>query len=235
MPKAMILAAGMGTRLLPYTATLPKALVPLAGKPLIAHVLERLVSFGFSQIVVNLHHHSHLLREYLEQLDSGNLSISFSDESPNLLDTGGAIRKAAWFFNDDEPFLVHNCDVISGIALDEMIEVHKNNNALATLAVSRRQTKRPLAFNENGSLSGRWKPELTDQVKPLAFSGVYVLSPKIFSYMPEQSAFSIIDVLLQASKTGKVIAYEHDPGIWVDAGSILNFAKAEELLKTLKL
>lgn len=234
MPKAMILAAGLGTRLLPHTATLPKALVPLSGKPLIAHVLERLTKFGFTEIVVNLHHHSRMLREYLEKRHCCTCKISFSDESEALLDTGGGIRKAAWFFDDGEPFLVHNCDVISLIALDEMFEVHKKNKALATLAVSRRPTSRPLAFDESGSLSGRWVPRRAEQIRPLAFSGVYVLSPGIFFHMPAGGAFSIIDVLLQASKNDKVQAYEHDPEIWADAGNTGNFAIAEALLKNIE-
>lgn len=234
MPKAMILAAGFGTRLLPYTATLPKALVPLAGKPLIEHVLERLTKFGFTEIVVNLHHHGRMLREYLDTRHFGSCKISFSDESLVLLDTGGGISKAAWFFDDDEPFLVHNCDVISRIALDEIFDSHKKTQAFATLAVSRRKTARPLAFDDEGCLSGRWNPDMTAQIKPLAFSGVYVLSPGVFSYMPAGIAFSVIDVLLQASRNEKVLAYEHDPEIWVDAGNIINFAKAEALLKNIK-
>lgn len=235
MPKAMILAAGLGTRLMPLTANQPKALVPLAGKPLIEHVLERFRKFNLQDIIVNLHHHHVQLRSFLEQEKFSDLNILYSDESAKLLDTGGGIRKAAWFFNDGYPFLVHNCDVISEIPLDEMINSHIERKAVATLAVTSRITSRPLAFDFNGLLINRWDNHFTAIAEPLAFSGIYILDPAIFSIMPGTGSFPIIDVLIKAATKMPVIAWKHDPEIWVDAGRPENFSKALELIKNAHL
>lgn len=235
MPKAMILAAGLGKRLMPYTEHLPKALVPLAGAPMISHVIRRLESFGFNEIIVNLHHHGNILRDYLARPEATNVSIAFSDESDLLLDTGGGVARASWFFKEDEPFLVHNCDVISLIPLDEMMEFHNRNKALATLAVSERNTSRPLAFSNQGLLVGRWAAHQDPGTRPLAFSGISVLNPSILAYKPSQDAFSIIEMFINASSTERIIAFEHDPGIWADAGNINNLSRAEHLIKNAHL
>ena len=123
MLKAMILAAGMGTRLMPYTARQPKALVPLAGKPLIEHVLDRFRKINIKDVVINLHHHADQLYSFLCSGRFNDFRFSFSDESDQLLDTGGGIKRAARFFNDSKSVLVHNCDVISKIPLDEMLQI----------------------------------------------------------------------------------------------------------------
>ncbi len=235
MPKAMILAAGLGTRLLPFTSTQPKALIPLAGKPLIAHVLERMKQYNYKDIIVNIHHHGRKLKDYLISGGFSDINISFSDENENLLDTGGAIRKAEWFFQDGMPFLVHNCDVISLIPLDEMMQFHKSRKVIATLAVSTRNTSRPLAFNHHGNLTGRYNASMPVDIKGLAFSGIYIVDPAIFSLMPAGGIFSIVDTFINVSKSYDVVAYEHDPEIWVDAGSINNFEKAAHLLKNVHL
>ena len=231
MPKAMILAAGTGTRLMPLTADQPKALVSVASKPLIEHVLDRFKTFKFFDVLVNLHHHADQMQDFLGSEKFKDFNITFSDEREKLLDTGGGIRKAAWFFNDGRPFLVHNCDVISTIPLNEMLRFHIARKAIATLAVSDRKTSRPLAFNKVGRLVDRWSQANEPGSCPLAFSGIYILDPAIFSYMPGEDVFSIIDVLIRASRESSVLAWEHSPDIWVDAGSIKNIAKAEELLK----
>jgi NDP-sugar pyrophosphorylase family protein len=230
MPKAFILAAGLGTRLKPYTDTLPKALVPLEGRPLIAHVLRRLKIFGYRDILVNLHHHADKLQHYLLKQFAQDFNFEFSDESAQLLDTGGAIKKASPFLKN-EIFLVHNCDVISAIPLEAMMDFHLQNKSLATLAVSARKTSRPLAFDQNKLLKGRWSADTGGQFRALAFSGVYILSPDIFSFMPSGEVFSIIDVLIAASGQDKVQAFEHPPEIWEDAGTMTNFEIASALLK----
>lgn len=231
MPKAMILAAGKGTRLMHLTESQPKALVSVAGKPLIEHVLDRFKTFKFFDVLVNLHHHADQLQVFLGSEKFKDFTIAISDEREKLLDTGGGIRKAAWFFNDGRPFLVHNCDVISTIPLDEMLRFHIARKAIATLAVSDRKTSRPLAFSKAGRLVDRWSEASEPGSRLLAFSGIYILDPAIFSYMPGEDVFSIIDVLIRASLETLVLAWEHNPGIWVDAGSIKNITKAEELLK----
>ncbi|MBE0661965.1 MAG: nucleotidyltransferase family protein [Bacteroidales bacterium] len=235
MFKAMILAAGLGTRLLPLTLNQPKALVEVAGKPLIEHVLDRFRLLGIRDIVVNLHHHSGQLQAFLGSEKFKEFNITFSDESGQLLDTGGAIRKASWFFDNGQPFLVHNCDVISLVPLNELMQAHKRNRAIATLAVSDRKTSRPLAFTPNGKLIDRWNEKTSHASRPLAFSGIYVLDPAIFSFMPNVDAFSIIDVLVTAAATRPVFAFEHSPEIWVDAGNVNNLEKAEQLLENFHL
>jgi len=235
MTKAMILAAGLGTRLLPLTENRPKALVEIAGKPLIGHVMESLRKQKIKNIIVNLHHFADQLQQYLSGPEFGDLEISFSDERQKLLDTGGAISNAAWFFDDHRPFLVHNCDVISLIPLDELIDFHIQNKAVATLAVSPRNTQRPLAFSSEGLLVGRWNNKIQQGIRPLAFSGIYVLSPEIFSFMPAKDVFSIIDVLIAAAEKKPVLAFEHREEIWVDAGSRKNLKKTVQLLKNTHL
>lgn len=231
MPKAMILAAGMGTRLMPLTDSLPKALVPLAGKPLIEHVLNRFRIFGISEVIINLHHRGGQLRNFLESERFSDFHFAFSDESDKLLDTGGGLRKAAWFFNDGRPFLVHNCDVISRIPLNIMLQSHYRRKAMATLAVSKRETSRPLAFTRGGMLAGRYDITGSTDAVPMAYSGICILDPAVFNFMPSEDVFSIIDVLTSSSKSGIVAAFEHSPEIWADAGSIQNFEKAEGLLE----
>ncbi|MDP2423158.1 MAG: sugar phosphate nucleotidyltransferase [Bacteroidales bacterium] len=231
MPRAMILAAGMGTRLRPLTEDKPKALVKINHKPLIEHVIERLQNFGYHDVIVNLHHRANLLKTFLESKKLNSLNLSFSDETTKLLDTGGGIKKARWFFSDGEPFLVHNCDVISKIPIDRMLNQHMLSGALATLAVSNRHTARPLAFDESNHLKERFKSNEIPQVKgevlrPLAFSGIYLLDPEIFNFMPDKDVFSIVDVLIEAATSRLVMAYEHDPAIWMDVGSKNNLQKA---------
>jgi NDP-sugar pyrophosphorylase family protein len=235
MPKAMILAAGTGTRLMPMTTARPKAMVPLAGKPLIEHVLDRFREYNITDVLVNLHHHADQLQAFLSQEKFRNFNISVSDEREKLLDTGGGIRKAAWFFNDGRPFLVHNSDVISAIPLDQMLMLHLSGNAIATLAVSKRKTSRPLAFDKNGKLIDRWDEKKYPDGRALAFSGIYILDPAIFSFMPDDDVFSIVDVMIRAAKDAPVLAFEHSPEIWVDAGTIKNFKKAEDLIKNAHL
>lgn len=234
MLKAMILAAGLGTRLLPLTSKQPKALVEVAGKPLIEHVLDRFRQCGIREFIINLHHHSGQLQEFLGSEKFKEFSITFSDESGQLLDTGGGIRKASWFLSG-QPFLVHNCDVISLVPLNEMMLEHKRGRAIATLAVSDRKTSRPLAFTPDGKLTGRWSDKVSHTSRPLAFSGIYVLDPAIFSFMPDADAFSIIDVLVTAAVKMPVVSFEHSPDIWVDAGNFNNLGKAEQLLKNFHL
>ena len=235
MMKAMILAAGLGTRLLPHTSRCPKALVPLAGQPMIAHVLKRFRRYGISNVVVNLHHFGGQIQSYLAKPAFSGFHFFYSDESDLLLDTGGAIKNAAQFFTEGKPFLVHNCDVISQIPLDRMLMHHHESKAIATLAVSKRSTSRPLAFGRDGFLRGRYGQTTEHDSIPLAFSGVSILDPVIFTFMPRAKVFSIIDVLIAACTRFPVVAFEHEPDIWVDAGNIKNFQKAEELLKNVHL
>ena len=157
--KAMILAAGLGTRLRPLTDSRPKALVEIAGRTLLEITLSRLRAFGIREVIINVHHFADLILEYLKTNDNFGMRVEVSREEI-LLDTGGGLKKAAWFFLEDsnrleEPFILHNVDVISTIDLRRMVRFHTENQALATLAMQNRETSRYLLFNEQLQLRGR--------------------------------------------------------------------------------
>ncbi len=158
--KAMILAAGLGTRLRPLTDTRPKALVELNNRTLLEITITRLKSFGVTEAIINVHHFADMVIDYLKSKNNFNMRLEISREDHQLLDTGGGLKKAAWFFQEnpshlDEPFLLHNVDVISNIDLNAMLQFQKENHALATLAVQSRPSSRQLLFNDQLQLSGR--------------------------------------------------------------------------------
>ncbi|MDR3726968.1 MAG: nucleotidyltransferase family protein [Terracidiphilus sp.] len=229
--KAMILAAGLGTRLRPLTDDRPKALVTVAGRTLLELALCRLRAFGVHQVIVNTHHYADMLIEYLHANHNFGMTIEISREE-GLLDTGGGLKNAAPFFLDSssasqEPFILHNVDVLSSIDLDRMMRYHIEQNALATLAVQDRATSRYLLFDQQNQLCGRragleGKPELarpTAQAQALAFSGIHILSPCIFSLLEEEGAFSIIPAYLRlAAQAEKIVAYRADDCYWRDLG-----------------
>jgi NDP-sugar pyrophosphorylase family protein len=237
--KAMILAAGLGTRLRPLTDNRPKALVEIEGRTLLEITLRRLASFGIREVIVNVHHFADMVVEYLDANGNFGMRVEISREE-TLLDTGGGLKKAAWFFLQDgdhpqEPFLVHNVDVISTIDFGRMLEVHQQSGALATLAVQDRKTSRYLLFDENDQLCGRRSgseecPEMSRpcrEVRALAFSGVHVISPRLFSLMSENGAFSIIAAYLRLSGHGSSIgAFRADDYYWRDLGKPGNVAQA---------
>jgi NDP-sugar pyrophosphorylase family protein len=228
MMKAMILAAGLGTRLGPVTETMPKALVPVAGKPMIMNLLERLSSWGIKEFVINVHHFADELEFFLRNLNFSGITISISDERDLLLDTGGAIKRAAEYFADGKPFLVNNVDVLTATSPFKLLSFHVESCAMATLAVRDRVTSRYLLFNQDHILAGRENrstgmKEMVgtnhDNLKSLAFSGVQIMSPGIFRYFPAGPCFSIIDLYLAAATAGeKVVAYRHDEDQWIDLG-----------------
>ena len=238
--KAMILAAGLGTRLRPLTNDRPKALVTVAGRTLLELTLSRLRKFGVNEVILNVHHFADMIVDYLEANQNFGMHIEISREDA-LLDTGGGLKKAAWFFLEgrgprDEPFIVHNVDVLSTIDLDHMVRFHSEHNALATLAVQERDTSRPLLFNENGQLCGRRTSRdaetewalAAQQVNQLAFCGIHVLSPRIFADLPEQGAFSIIPAYLRLASHGEsILAFRADEYYWRDLGRPENIAEAE--------
>jgi NDP-sugar pyrophosphorylase family protein len=243
--KAMILAAGLGTRLRPLTDDRPKALVTLAGRTLLEITLARLRSFGVSEVIVNAHHHAEMIADYIKAHDFG-MRIELSLEE-NLLDTGGGLKRAAHFFIDSvgsnpEPFILHNVDVLSAIDLGRMMRFHMEQRALATLAVQQRESSRQLLFDEQGQLCGRRivradravSPEIEWArpclgMQPLAFAGIHVLSPLIFEKMDEQGAFSIIDANLHLASQGeKIVAFRADGYYWRDLGRPENLLAAAQ-------
>lgn len=240
--KAMVLAAGLGTRLRPLTNDRPKALVTVAGKTLLEITLLTLQSFGVDEVIVNVHHFADRICDFLDESGNFGMHIEISHEE-ELLDTGGGLKKAAWFFLDDgadEPFILHNVDVLSTIDLERMVRQHTEQGALATLAVQERETSRYLLFDENGQLCGRRKGRdgSNEMARPaalaqaLAFSGIHVISPRLLTEMREEGAFSIIDAYLHLAARGeKVAAFRADEYYWRDLGRPENIAEAERDLE----
>jgi len=241
--KAMIFAAGLGTRLKPYTETMPKALVPVAGTPMIEILIRHLLKNGINQIIVNVHHFSGQLVGFLNENDNFGADIAISDESEKLLDTGGGLKKAAWFFDDGKPFLVQNVDVISNLNYKEMLDWHNFKGALCTLAVCDRKTSRYFLFDDQMQLSG-WENKKTaerriinreaNSLREFAFSGIHIIDPKIFSLLHQDGRFPIVDTYLELAEKYKIIGFEHDPANWMDMGKPEDLSKAEQILKKIE-
>lgn len=237
--RAMILAAGLGTRLQPLTNDRPKALVEVGGHTLLEITLRRLAAFGVREAIVNVHHFADRVIDYLKKHDHFGMSVEISREDDLLLDTGGGLKKAAWFFlqdgQADEPFLLHNVDVISTIDLGRMLQFHCDNHALATLAVQQRDTSRHLLFDEQNQLCGRQTgnkaPEMARPARhtiALAFSGVHIISPEFLNLMAEAGVFSIITTYLRLAGQGKrILGFRADEFYWRDLGKPENIAQAE--------
>jgi mannose-1-phosphate guanylyltransferase len=244
--KAMILAAGLGTRLRPLTDDRPKALVEVAGRTMLEIALARLRSFGIRDVIINVHHFADLVVQYLEANDNFGMRIEISREQV-LLDTGGGLKKAAYFFADDsrgvhieDPFILHNVDVISAIDLGRMMKFHTDNQALATLAVQDRPTSRYLLFDQQLQLCGRQsgrdgKAEVvrpSSETQPLAFAGIHIISPRLLGKMAEDGVFSIITTYLRLAAEGeKVLAFRADEYYWRDLGKPENVRQATQDLK----
>jgi mannose-1-phosphate guanylyltransferase len=240
--RAMILAAGLGTRLRPLTDNRPKALVEVGGRTLLEITLARLNSFGIREVIINVHHFADMIVDYLKANKNFGMRIDVSREDDVLLDTGGGLKKAAYFFLEnsgaaEEPFVLHNVDVISTIDLHRMAQFHAKNHALATLAVQERPTSRYLLFDEQLQLCGRksgkdGQAELvrsSSHPKALAFSGVHVISPRLFSLMTEEGVFSIIAPYLRLAAQGeKIIAFRSDEYQWRDLGRLDDVMQADQ-------
>lgn len=226
--KAMILAAGLGTRLGPLTANRPKALVEIDGTPLLALVIQRLQRFGFHEIIINVHHFADQIIQYLQTHNNFGLQISISDEQELLLDTGGGIKKAEWFFNDGQSFLVHNVDIISNIDLTALYQYHLHTQAMATLACKERPSSRYFLFDRQQRLCG-WEnnqtkeqkqaiPISADEVRRMAFSGIHVIRPELLRQVRQTGAFSIIDTYLQLATANLINCFDIGDAAIVDVG-----------------
>ncbi len=239
----MILAAGLGTRLRPLTDDRPKALVEINGRTLLEITLSRLRSFGVREVIINVHHFADMIVEYLITNDNFGMRIEVSREEA-LLDTGGGLKKAAHFFVEDshrseQPFILHNVDVLSTIDLRRMVQFHTENQALATLAVQQRKTSRYLLFDDRlqlcGRRSGADQPEFVggrQQAHALAFSGIHVISPRLLTMMNEDGAFSIVASYLRLAAQGEtILAFRADEYYWRDLGLPENVAQAAQDLK----
>jgi len=225
--KAMILAAGLGTRLKPLTDSMPKALVEINGKTLLEHSIEHLKFFGVKDVIVNVHHFPDQIISFLKKKKNFGINMEVSDERDQLLDTGGGFKKASWFFEEGGPFVVRNVDILSNLDLGAMLDFHLKNKAVATLAVRNRETSRYMLFNERNELIG-WTNISTGERKlsrkdfkrmhPLAFSGIQILDPAIIPLLTEEGKFSLIGMYLRLSRDNRICAYNDDDSFWFDAG-----------------
>lgn len=240
--KAMVLAAGLGTRLRPLTNDRPKALVEVCGKTLLEITLARLREYGIREVIINAHHFADVLTEYLKAHENFGMTIEVSREEV-LLDTGGGLKKAAYFFRGgNEPFVLHNVDILSTINLNCMIEAHRGRGALATLAVQNRKTSRYLLFDSGLQLCGRRIGSDDEvvreapQLDALAFCGIHIISPRIFGLMKKEGIFSIIDAYLRLAAEGEHIrGFPADEYYWRDLGKPENIARAEQDIRQKKI
>ena len=242
--KAMIFAAGLGTRLRPLTDNMPKALVPVAGKPMLQHVIERMKAAGFNEITINIHHFGEQIIDFVQANQQFGITIHISDARGELLDTGGGIKKARPFLDGDEPFLVHNADILTDVDLRKLYQHHLTNNADATLLVSQRNTSRYLLFDNDNRLKG-WVNKTTGEVKPqgfnynenelseLAFGGIHVISPRLFHLLEGeqwQGKFSIIPFYLSICQKARIQGFSTEGYQWFDIGKPDTLALAEASL-----
>ncbi|PKQ63148.1 hypothetical protein BZG02_10320 [Labilibaculum filiforme] len=240
MLNAMIFAAGLGTRLKPYTDSKPKALVELGGKPLLERAIRKLIELKVDRIVINVHHYADLIEEFLHANNNFGADIRISDEREELLDTGGGLKKAAGLFIPGAPVLIYNVDVYSSLDLTELINFHKLTGALVSMVMRERSSSRYLYFNKDNQLTG-WENCKTGEIKVarkemtksehLAFSGIHLLDYKLFSLITEEGKFSVIDLYLRLAKNEKILAFKDNSKIWSDLGKPDDLAWAEEHLK----
>ncbi len=241
--KALIFAAGLGTRLKPLTDIMPKALVSVAGKPLLEHAILKLKDAGVAEIIINVHHFAEQIIDFVHSRNDFDIRIAFSDERDLLLDTGGGLKKALPFFDDSQAFFVYNVDILSNIDLKQMYACHLQSQSLSTLFVSKRKTSRYLLFDDNNKLKG-WHNLQTGEIKPqgvvinpekysqLAFNGIHVISPEIFTLMDDwQGKFSIIDFYLSVAGKSNIQSFQEKDAQVLDVGKIASLQEAENFVK----
>lgn len=232
--KAMILAAGLGTRLKPFTDKHPKALAPVLGKPVLQRNIEWLQQFGIYEVVVNVHHFANQIIDTIEQNNGWGSHIVISNESDEVLETGGGILKARAFLEQDEFALVMNADILTDMPLEKMLKQHIENKPLATLAVSSRKSSRYLLFDEDNKTLNGWRNVKTGEEKGLpgmewAFSGIQILSKEIFELIPYSGRFSMIDVYLELCKNNRIEYFDHTGYKLLDIGTMEKLAEAEKM------
>lgn len=234
----MLFCAGLGTRLKPFTLNAPKAMAPVNNKPLIQRNIEYLKSFGIEEVVINVHHFADQIISFLDENDFG-IKTTISDETDKVLETGGGLLKARPLLDDTEEILVMNVDILTDIDLSKLFDAHKKNDALITLAVSDRESSRGLLFDNENVLCG-WHNKKTGEekivhakpdLKDFAFSGIQVISSKVFDLIPFSGKFSIIDVYLHLAKEHKIIGYDHSGKILLDVGKPESIVLAEEIFE----
>ncbi len=235
----MILAAGLGSRLKPWTDYHPKALAMVNGKSLLQRNIEYLQQFGIHEVVVNVHHFAQQIIEAVQQYHGWGSKISISDETDAVLETGGGLQKAQWYFKGENDFVLMNADILTKLSLNNMIEQHLGSGALATLAVTDRVSSRYFLFNEAAALCG-WRNEQTGEeklVRPfhtmykMAFSGIHIINTSIFDKMKQQGKFSMVDVYLDLAANDIIQSYNHTGELLLDVGKPESIAKAEAIFQ----
>ncbi|HEY5390557.1 MAG TPA: sugar phosphate nucleotidyltransferase [Hanamia sp.] len=234
----MILAAGLGTRLKPFTDKHPKALAIVNGKTILQRNIEYLASFGIQEVIINVHHFPEQIVDFIKENNGFNSQVYFSDERNEVLETGGGLKKAAWFFEESlQPFVLMNVDILTDLDLNKMLIQHRENDSLATLAVTSRVTSRYFLFDEMNQLSG-WENMKTGEKKisrnaenynKKAFSGIHIISPKIFSLIKMEGKFSMVAVYLELAKTYSIEGFDHTGSKFIDVGKPESILKAEEI------
>jgi NDP-sugar pyrophosphorylase family protein len=241
--RAMILAAGLGTRLKPITESTPKALIKINNYTLLELQIKKLKAEGFDNLIINVHHFANKIRDFLKHNNYFDCSIEISDESQNLLDTGGGLKKAAHFFSKEEPFLVYNVDIFSNIDLSKLMQAHRSSSSIATLAVQERKSSRKFLFDKSMNLCG-WMNEITGekiitretqkQPLPFSFSGIQIIDSKIFKYFPNKDVFSLVELYLNSAKNEMIVGYLHDKDEWIDLGKVENLNEAEKIFERIR-
>jgi len=237
--KAMILAAGLGTRLRPLTESIPKALIEVHDRPMLEIIILRLKKFGFEDIIVNIHHHHDQIIDFLNAKKNFGINIQISDENEQVLDTGGGIKKASWFLDGPEPFLVHNVDVISDIDLRAIYDFHVRHRPLATLAVKDKKSARSLLFDASYKLCG-WENAETGESKiihgvkqndlvRIGFCGIHVIDPEIFKHFGSEKVFSIITTYMNLVESNIIYGYPVEENLWIDIGSFEQLQYARQI------
>jgi NDP-sugar pyrophosphorylase family protein len=239
--KAMILAAGLGTRLKPFTDKHPKALAMVNGKSLLQRNIEYLQKIGITEVLVNVHHFADQIIEAVTTNKGWGSTVTISDETDAVLETGGGLKKAAWYFANEDSFLLINADILTNLDLDALVAQHTKTGALATLAVSIRESSRYFLFDETGKLCG-WKNQNTGEYKPAhltddstghmqakAFSGIQVIDTKLLSLMQREGKFSMVDVYLDLCAAHTILAYDHTGATLLDVGKPESLALAATL------
>jgi len=238
MKKAMIFAAGLGTRLQHLTSDKPKALVEFKGKTFLENSLNYLSSYGITDVIINVHHFANKVIQFLDENNNFGMRITISDESDALLDTGGGLLKAAPFFKDEESFLVYNVDIVTDLNLTNLYNNHSDSKAIATLAVRKRETSRYLLFDDDNVLNG-WENIKTGEVRMsrnnatnlnrFAFSGIHIINTNIFNLINSTGKFSIIDTYLNLATKHKISSFDHSETLWFDLGKPENILEAEKM------
>ncbi len=234
--KAMILAAGIGSRLKPWTDIHPKALAIVNRKSLLQRNIEYLQQYGIKEVVVNVHHFAEQVLDAIKKNDGWGSNVIISDERAELLETGGGLLKAAPYLSDAGPIVLMNVDILTELNLEAIIGYHQEKKPLATLATTNRETTRYFLFDEGNNLCG-WRNVKTGEEKvaqPLegcetekAFSGIHIIEPGLFSLIKKRGKFSMVDVYLDLMKEHTIKSFDHTESRIIDVGKPENIEKAE--------